>query len=194
MGLSTTPKTLLVVVFSRGVLRLHRRYRRVQRAAAELAPALGRALSPRKPGIPPEHSLKYNTFVAEGTSKRCPTATSPSANTKTHCKAKRRINSEERGGEGGKQRKFAALEQHDEGFVLQVLCPQLPCDPSSLLCCLESHLLILTGDSCHVFPILHLNITIMLGYEVGSEALAGRTGRVGVPLPGYPKSRRGWLV
>lgn len=94
------------------------------------------------------------------------------------------------------ERKFAALEQHDEGFVLQVLCPQLPCDLSSLRCCLGSHLLILAGDTCHVFPILHLNITIRLGYEV--DSLAGRTGRVGVPLPGsslpgYPENRRGWF-
>lgn len=82
--------------------------------------------------------------------------------------------------------KFAALEQQDKGSVLQVLCPRLPRAPSSLLCGLGSHLLILTGDTRYVFPILHVNITIVLlhaGTQVALEALAGRRGKVGAPLP-----------
>lgn len=82
--------------------------------------------------------------------------------------------------------KIAALEQQDEGSVLQVLCPRLPRAPSSLPRGLGSHLLILTGDTRYVFPILHVNVTIVLlraGTQVDSEALAGRRGKVGAPLP-----------
>lgn len=74
-GLSTTHKTLPAVVSSCGVLLLRRCSRQVQRAAAKLAPALGRALSPRNPGIPPEYSLKKQNFCSRREVQETPNTT-----------------------------------------------------------------------------------------------------------------------
>lgn len=67
----------------------------------------------------------------------------------------------ERAREGDRD-KFVALEQHDQGCATGAVSPAAPRTPSSLPHCSGSHLLTLTGEARHVFPILHLNITIML--------------------------------